>query len=371
VKPSNWRNRHNRPPRWTHNRRFVFRWFALLFGGVALLSLLALVTAVILIVRSFQSGMSDVGIAEVLTLGICGFPFIFLIVAAVLGNLGFRRFGAPIADVMSAVDAVTDGDLSVRVNERVPGRFGRLAARFNRMIAELQRAEQQRQNMTADIAHELRNPLHIIQGNLEGMLDGVYEPTPEKLSATLDETHLLARLVEDLQTLSLAEAGQLPLHRQTLLAGDLLADVQTSFDAQAAAQGVGLVLDLPPEADALSVYADPDRLDQVLSNLVANALRHTPSGGKITLRAAKSPGGVRLQVLDTGEGIPPEDLPYIFDRFWRGDRARTRTEGGHSGLGLAIARQLVRAHGGELQAESQPGAGTTMTIDLPAAGQGE
>ena len=152
-----------------------------------------------------------------LALILCGVPFGFLLLLILSGRWAFRRYGAPMVEVMAAADAVAEGDLSVRVREEAPGEMGRLAHSFNRMTAELERAEQQRRNLTADVAHELRTPLHIIQGNLEGMLDGVYEPTPEHIKATLEETRLLSRLVDDLQTLSLAEAGQLPLHRLRLL----------------------------------------------------------------------------------------------------------------------------------------------------------
>jgi two-component system OmpR family sensor kinase/two-component system sensor histidine kinase BaeS len=341
--------------------------FFLLFGGLSLLFLVAIGTALVLIFASDQPGQQ---ISGGILLGVCAIPVMFLFLAAAFGSWGFRRFAMPVGEMMAAVDAVASGDLSVRVRENVPGELGRLTRRFNHMIAELQRAEQQRRNLTADIAHELRTPLHIIQGTLEGMLDGVYPPDSENISATLEETRLLARLVNDLQTLSLAEAGQLPLHPVQLQAGDLLADVITSFAAQAEEQGVSLHLDLPADPAALALHADPDRLDQVLSNLVSNALRHTPRGGTITLGAAAIPGGVRLLVRDTGSGIPPEDLPYIFDRFWRGDRSRTRASGAGSGLGLAIARQLVRAHGGQIQVESQPAGGTRFIIELPGGAGG-
>jgi two-component system sensor histidine kinase BaeS len=171
--------------------------------------------------------------------------------------------------------------------------------------------------------------------------------------------------VDDLQTLSLAEAGQLRLHRLHISAADLLSDVTTSFATQAAEAGIDLGFTTSGESSQLDLYVDPDRLDQVLSNLVANALRYTPSGGKITLSAQPLPGGVRLSVQDSGAGIPAEDLPHIFDRFWRGDRSRSRHAGIGSGLGLAIARQLVQAHGGQIRVESSLGQGTTLTIDLP------
>ena len=265
---------------------------------------------------------------------------------------------------MAAADAVANGDLSVRVREQIPGEFGRLARSFNRMTVQLASVEEQRRELTADVAHELRTPLHIIQGNLEGLLEGVYQPTPEMINATLDETRLLARLVNDLQTLSLVESGQLPLHLEPLLAVDLLEDTAAGFTGQAAAAGVELVVQAEGDPSEMTISADPDRMEQVLTNLVANALRYTPSGGTITLRAKPTPQGVQLAVSDNGAGIPAEDLPFIFNRFWKGDRSRQRQSGTGSGLGLAIARQLIQAQGGEIRVESQPGQGTTFLIDL-------
>jgi signal transduction histidine kinase len=299
----------------------------------------------------------------------CGLALALPLLALAVAALAFRHIATPLADVMAATDAIAAGDLGVRVPvpERGPGDFGRLAQSFNRMAEELQRADQQRRNLTADVAHELRTPLHIIQGNLEGILDGVYQPTAEHIETTLDETRALARLVDDLRTLSLAEAGQLPLAWETVDVAELLADVRTSFSGQAEAAGVDLCLETDPPLPQIS--ADAGRLNQVLSNLIANALRYTPPGGKITLRAEPGPGGIRIVVCDTGAGIPPEDLPYIFDRFWRGDRSRSHAGGAGSGLGLAIARQLVQAHGGRIGVESQPGEGTTFTIELAAGGK--
>jgi two-component system OmpR family sensor kinase/two-component system sensor histidine kinase BaeS len=304
-----------------------------------------------------------------LVTAVCGVPIVFTLLAVAFGSIIFRRMGSPVIDVMAAADAVANGDLSVRVRENIPGEFGQLARSFNRMAAELARAEQQRRNLTADVAHELRTPLHVIQGNLEGILDGVYEASPEQINATLEETRLLARLVEDLQTLSLAEAGQLPLHKSRLSADDLVEDVVTSFSGQAAANQVDLKAAVSETPQNLELTGDPDRLDQVLSNLVANALRYTPPGGQITVGAqpytTENGAGVRFTIQDSGSGIPAEDLPYIFDRFWRGDRSRQRGSGQGTGLGLAISRQLVQAHGGQIRAESRPGQGTTFTIELP------
>jgi two-component system OmpR family sensor kinase/two-component system sensor histidine kinase BaeS len=296
---------------------------------------------------------------------ICGLPLIMIAIIGAIGVLVFRNLGTPLAKIMSAADAVAEGDLSTRLDESGPGEFRRMARSFNRMTAELQRADQQRRNLTADVAHELRTPLHILQGNLEGLQDGVYQPSPEHIQGMLEETQMLARLVDDLQTLSLAEAGQLPLRLEPLNTAELLADVATSFSGQMESAGIDLKVKILGTPKALTIRADPERLDQVLSNLVGNALRHTSRDGTIILTAESTSEGVRILVNDTGEGISPEDLPYIFDRFWRGDKSRQRKSGAGSGLGLAIARQFVNAHGGQIAVESQPGVGASFTIDLP------
>lgn len=351
---------HNAPP-WRNRRRFffpvmlVFLLLNLLFmGGMGV------------IFQAMRTRPMEEMIHRSWPL-FCGVPLVVLVVGFALGGLTFRRLGRPMEEIFSAIDAVAEGDLSVRVSEKTPREFGPLAERFNHMITELEQAETRRRNLTADIAHELRNPLHIIQGNLEGMLDGVYEPSEEMLNNTLEETRLLARLVNDLQTLSLAEAGQLPLHPVRFVLAEMMTDLVSRFSTQAAAQGV--VLNTTSADPAREITADSDRLKQVLFNLVTNALRHTPSGGTITLGVTPVPagealaGGVRISVRDTGSGIPAEDLPFIFDRFWRGDRSRT--ERANSGLGLAIARQLVQAHHGRISVESTVGVGTVFVIDLP------
>lgn len=306
-------------------------------------------------------------------LRICGAAIILPMIAVAIGTRVFRAYAVPLADIMDAAEAVATGNLQVRVKERGSREFQQLAGSFNRMTEELARTDQQRRNLTADVAHELRTPLHIIQGNLEGILDGVYRPTPEHIEATLQETRTLARLVDDLRTLSLAESGQLTLHPEVVDVHDLLADVATSFSPLAESAGVQLCVEAD-ESTPLTLYGDPGRLDQVLSNLVSNALRHTPANGRIVLDAKRvqndagqNSAGAQMQltVADTGEGIDPDDLPFIFDRFWRGDRARTHTEGTGSGLGLAITGQLIKAHGGTITVASTPGHGTTFTMMLP------
>ena len=356
-------------PDWSrhpHKRRFLLWRFAFVFIPIMIVFLLGMGTLLSLVFSLFNQTMPrPAGMGMILIF--CGIPIAFITAAAIVGGAIFRNVGRPIADVMAAADAVAEGDLTVRVRENVPGEFGQLARSFNRMASELDRADQQRRNLTADVAHELRTPLQIIQGNLEGILDGVYQPDREQIAATLEETRLLARLVNDLQTLSRAEAGQLPLHRADVSVADLLSDVQTSFSGQAAAAGIQLVLEIPQNFRDLSFSVDPDRIDQVLSNLVANAIRMTPDGGKIVLRASSDGEQIQMEVEDSGPGITPEDLPYIFDRFYRGDRARTRQAGTGSGLGLAIARQLIQAHGGTIEAFSPPGKGALIRIRLPFA----
>jgi signal transduction histidine kinase len=302
----------------------------------------------------------------------------FLLTGLAVGTgsllIGFvisRGMSRPLVNLTTATRAVAAGDLSVRVPTHYPGEVGELAAAFNTMAADLARADDLRRNMTADVAHELRTPLSVIRGKLEGVLDGVYPATPEHLEPILEETELLTHLVEDLRLLALAEAGQLTLEKRTMDVGDLLQDAQVNFGPQAADRGVTLALDLPSELP--QIVGDWRRIAQVLGNLLTNALRHTPEGGCVTLSATTSPPPappngrgelVKVTVVDTGIGIPPENLPYIFERFWRGDKSRSRASS-ETGLGLAIAKQLVEMHGGTIGVESAPGAGSKFWFTLP------
>ena len=361
-------------PRLARGRRrlrgLLFLRFVAVFGLIVLLVLGGMGVLAFLFTRLMGGGGRA---AALVWVSGCGLSLALPLLAAVLAARAFRGIATPLSDVMAAADAVAQGDLSVRVPAHGPGDFQRLAESFNRMTEELQRVDRQRRNLTADVAHELRTPLHIIQGNLEGILDDVYQATPEHVAATLEETRALSRLVDDLRTLSLAETGTLPLEREPVDVVELLADVATSFSGQAEAAGIQLRVE--PAIDGgnaggppLVVTGDAGRLDQVLSNLMANAIRHTPRGGTVELQASPAPDGVRITVRDTGAGIPAADLPHIFDRFWRGDPSRSHAAGAGSGLGLAIVRQLVQAHQGTIGVESHVGQGTTFTILLPASG---
>jgi signal transduction histidine kinase len=295
---------------------------------------------------------------------------IALIAALVVGFFIFRAITRPIDQLTHAAHQLAQGDLSARVTvDDHPARLGsdeisELGAAFNVMASSLQQSEQVRRDMTADIAHELRTPLAVMRGNLEAMLDGVYAFDGEHLTPVLNQVNLLTRLVEDLRTLALAEAGQLPLTKRPVDLAALLQSVWTSFEAQAAAQQVALhteiALDLP------MVEIDPDRMQQTIGILISNALRYTPPQGSITVAAKTDRARVTIEVADTGSGIAAEDLPHVFDRFYRADKSRARESGG-SGLGLAIAKSIVEAHGGSLEAISQPGQGTQLIIRLPHA----
>ncbi len=256
------------------------------------------------------------------------------------------------------------GNLSARVPEAGPPEVEAAARAFNRMARALEEAAALRRQMAADVAHELRTPLSVIRGQVEALQDGVFPLTPEALEPIAEKVGQLERLVEDLRLLSLAEAGELTLRRRAVDLGPFLAGIQEAFRPKALAKGVRLELEVPEGLPP--VDADPDRLRQVLDNLLANALRHTPEGRTVRIEARREGQGVRIQVVDQGPGIPPEDLPRVFERFWRGDRARGRTERGGAGLGLAIVKGLAEAHGGRVGVESQVGVGSTFWVWWPA-----
>ncbi|MCK4356658.1 HAMP domain-containing histidine kinase, partial [Candidatus Bipolaricaulota bacterium] len=244
---------------------------------------------------------------------------------------------------------------------RARDEFGRLGESFNRMIENLKRSETIRQTMTADIAHELRTPVTIIQGNLEAILDGIYTPDTKTIAPIYEETLHLGHLIDDLRDLALAEAGELRLDKEST---DLAALVSQVVETVNSSLEGGPQLSFTSAKELPAVTLDPKRIRQVLANLLSNAVRFTPEEGEVHVEVVHGDEGVEVRVTDTGPGIPPKDLPHLFERFYRGDRARSRASGG-SGLGLAIAKQWVEAHGGMIRAENAEGGGARFTIRLP------
>jgi signal transduction histidine kinase len=354
--------------------RGLFVRFAVIFGLLVLLACGVLAVLAVVVMLSFRPMSPHQGRPFQLIVPLIGVVVLLAIAFKLVSAVATRRYTAPLSDTIKAADALAAGDLSARVavDPQGSGEFHHLAHSFNHMAEALQTADRQRRELLADVAHELRTPLTIIQGNLEGLRDGVYQPSSEHLDLVLDETLKLGRLVDDLRLLTLVEAGQLSLDLQALDVPQLLADARDAFACQANESGVGLAVDvvepLPP------LLADPQRLGQVLGNLIANALRHTPRGGRVTCGASlaslgyspkRDLRGLWLWVTDTGEGIPAADLPHIFDRFWRGDPARSHESGAGSGLGLAIVKSLIEAHGGTIWADSELDQGTTISFLLP------
>jgi signal transduction histidine kinase len=275
-----------------------------------------------------------------------------------------RRISAPVKALTVAARQMGQGDLSQRVHSKDKGELGALAESFNTMAENLERGEQLRRNMIADIAHELRTPLSNLKGYLEAMTDGVIKPGSATIRSLDEEANLLSRIVGDLQELSLAEAGELKLDRQVQDIGKLLKKVVETRQTQAKAKGITISTDLSKKLPRAKI--DSHRINQVLLNLIDNAITHTPKGGIITVTAAGLDKWLEIAVADTGEGIAAEDLPNVFERFYRVDKSRARATGG-VGLGLAIAKSLVEAHGGKIQAQSQEGKGSRFSFILPIA----
>lgn len=287
------------------------------------------------------------------------------LIALILGFILFRQIVTPVSAVTSAAQRIAAGQLDQRVPVQSQDEIGQLAVSFNQMADALTQDRQLRRTMIADIAHELRTPLSVIQANLEAMLDGVLPTSPEEIASLRDEAALLKRLIDDLRLLSLVEAGQLKLERTPTDMGALIESAVDHARPQAEANGIELNIEIA--ANLPSVNADADRIRQVIGNLLSNALRHTLSGGRVTVRAttgANDHSSIRVEVIDTGSGIAPEDLPHVFDRFYRADKSRSRSSGG-SGIGLAIVKQLVEAHGGTVGVESLIGQGATFFFSLP------
>ncbi len=288
--------------------------------------------------------------------------FIAGAVAIVISLFVARRLTGPLASMTRAAQAMARGDLAQRVQVTSDDEIARLAEAFNSMAASLAHAEELRRNLVADVAHELRTPIAVLRADLEALQDGVYEPTPQRMAALREETDHLSRLVADLHELSLAEAGQLAMERRPIDLVQVCRQTISGMASQAAARGVALVMGQASQ-EAIS-RIDPDRIGQVLRNLVSNALRYTPAGGAVTLDCRVEGKQAVIAVRDSGAGIKPDDLPHVFDRFYRGEKSRARATGG-AGLGLAIVKQLVEAHGGTVAVESTPGQGATFYVRLP------
>ena len=282
----------------------------------------------------------------------------FLVVAAILL---VRRFVNPLADVIYAARQVADGNLKTRIQTKGPQDLRSLSESFNEMASSLERSDRERREMLADIAHELRTPLSVIRGRLEGIVDGIYSENGSQVSMALEQTYLLQRLVDDLRLLTLAETRQLQFDKADVHLASLIERILNLFSAEAQEKNISLSF---PEKDGnLSISVDLQRLEQVMSNLIGNSLRYVSEGGRVWVTANETTDGVRITVNDNGPGIPAEDLPFVFDRFWRKEKSRSRTTGG-TGLGLAIAKQLVEAQGGGIEARNLPEGGLQVVIEL-------
>jgi signal transduction histidine kinase len=340
------------PPEWRRRQGHVFRRRYIFFFFLAFL-MFALVMSFLVFVL-FQGFSALAG----------GPPHpLFIVLAALFvffaltgGVRGATRIARPVGDLIGAADRIKEGDYSARVRERGPREVRSLASAFNAMSERLGQSETERRRLLADITHELRTPLTVIQGNLEALIDGVHPADEAHFRAILDETRVLSRLIDDLRTISVAEAGALALHREPTDLPDLVRDVVASFGPTASQQGVTIRVDAPPSTAA---DVDPIRVREILSNVLANALRYTPRGGEIRVAVTATEREATISVHDSGPGIDPDVLPHVFERF-----TKSSTSPG-AGLGLAIAKSLVAAHGGVIEALSTSGTGTEIRFTLP------
>ena len=316
------------------------------------------------VVRFTGSGLSgaDHTLEMALLRAISGAAGLAALLALLTGLAVARRITRPVERIIAVTRAMARGERTARVGHvAAPGELRELATAFDQMADTLARQEQLRRDLVADVAHELRTPVAVLQAGHEALLDGIAEPTPDQLASLRDEVLRLARMVSDLQVLAAADAAALHLSRQPCDLADLAANAAGSLASQFDAAGISLQRDLAPAG----VLADPRWLHQVITNLLTNALKFTPADGRVTIATRPRGSEAALIVTDTGTGIPAGELPHIFDRFWRGSQA-AQTSG--TGIGLAIAAELAQAHGGRLTASSEPGKGTEMTLTLPAAG---
>jgi two-component system, OmpR family, sensor histidine kinase BaeS len=345
------------PKRWGHMRgKPFFRRMGCLFLLFNLFGFLIFAAITALVYVAVYRGLtpSTPFFDLILTAGV--FFILFVIGMSILGVRNFRRTFYRLDELVDASNKVAEGDYTVRVEESGPPGVRALMLGFNSMVKRLQANDLARRNMLADVSHELRTPITVIQGNVEGILDGMYPADEVRLKSILEETQILSRLVDDLRTLALAESGSLQLKREPTEMEQFLREIVAGFVAQADDKKIRIELIL---ADVDAVNIDPLRVREVLTNLLSNALRYTPRGGEIKIGLAESGAGVSIFVQDSGAGIDPSDLPHVFDRFYKS------SDSGGMGLGLSIAKYLVEAHGGKIWAESELGMGTKISVTLP------
>ena len=343
-------------------RNPFFRRMGCLFFGFAFLAFMGLLAILRLILAPFIEFHGPPPFDRpdfIFPFGLLG--FVLLLLAIGWGARSLRRMSVPLDNLLEASNKVAEGDFSARVEEKGPPEVRALTRGFNSMAERLQVSDQQRRNMLADVSHELRTPLTIIQGNVEGILDGMYPADETRLKSVLEETQVLSRLIDDLRTLSLAESGALQLKRESTDLGSFFREIVSGFEAQAKEKEIKVDLSL---VDVEAMNIDPQRVREVLTNLLSNALRYTPHGGVVDVNLTGTGSGVERSVMisveDSGSGIASEDLSQIFDRFYKS------SDSGGMGLGLSIAKYLVEAHGGKIWAESEVGRGTRISFTLPA-----
>ena len=378
---SAWREhdlRGHRPPWWPENEEWpptrgswrrvrgrnpFFRrmgCFFFVFTFLAFIGLLGILRFILAPFIDFQGSPGFDQPGYIFLFGVIG--FLLFIFALAWGTRSLRRVSKPLDELVDASHKVAEGDYSVRVEEKGTPEIYSLIRGFNSMAERLQVNDQQRRDMLADVSHELRTPITVIQGNVEGIIDGLYPADETHLKSILEETQVLSRLVDDLRTLALAESGALHLKRESTNLAELIRDTLSNFGAPAAEKEIRLVISFPEVEEA---NIDPQRVREVLTNLLSNALRYTPRGGEVTvglteaIRGASERKAITIFVEDNGPGIESSDLPHIFDRFYKS------SDSGGMGLGLSIAKYLVEAHGGKIWAESDLGKGTKISFSLP------
>lgn len=374
VWPRHFRS-HQRPPWWPKNepwppkrhywrsmggRNPFLRRIGCLFVAFSFVGLAVFISILGLVINSLGINHIPVSLLQSL-LPIAGISFGLLVAFLVFAGTNLRRLSVPLDDLLAASNRVAEGDYSTRVDEKGPPEVLSLTRAFNSMTYRLQENDHQRRSLLADISHELRTPLTIIQGNLEGVLDGLYPADEARLKSILDETKVLSRLIEDLRTLALAESGTLTLRREATDLVDLVKETINGYKTEVDAAGIKIDLSLiEPE---LLVNVDPERIRQVFSNLLTNAIRYTSQNGliKVHLSTSNTASGKQaiISVSDDGQGITETDLPHIFERFYKSNDSHGM------GLGLSIAKFIVEAHNGKIKVDSRARNGTTITFSLP------